>query len=106
MRKLLSKFRLSSHDLEIETGRYGNESIPSEQRIFKICDLSLVEDEFHFLMICPKFSNSRNGLFKDVNNINPNFSASVDADKFVWLMSQEHEQITLKLACFLKMQRG
>ena len=64
--------------------------------------MSLVEDEFHFLMICPKFSNLRNSLFQDVNNINPNFRASVDADKFVWLMSQEDEQITLKLARFLK----
>ena len=53
-------------------------------------------------MICPKFSNLRNSLFQDVNNINPNFSASVDADKFVWLMNQEDEQITLKLARFLK----
>ena len=55
LRKLLSKFRLSSHDLEIETGRYGSKSILPEQRICKICDLSLVEDEFNFLMICPKF---------------------------------------------------
>ena len=102
LRKLLCKFRLSSHDLEIETGRYGNKSIPPEQIICKICDLRLVEDEFHFLMICPKFSNPRNNLFQDVNNINPNFSASMDADKFVWLMSQEDEQIALKLARFLK----
>ena len=103
MRKLLSKFRLSSHDLEIETGSYGNKSIPPEQRICKTCDLSLVEDEFHFLMICAKFSNLRNSLFQDVNNINPNFSASMDADKLIiWLMSQEDEQIILKLARFLK----
>ena len=101
LRKLLSKFRLSSH--EIETGWYGSKSIPPEQRICKICDLRSVEDEFHFLMICPKFSNLRNSPFQDVNNINPNFSG---ADKFVWFMSQEDEQITLKLARFLKMQRG
>ena len=102
LRKLRSKFRLSSHDLEIETGRCVNKSMPPEQRICKICDLSLVEHEFHFLMICPKFSTLRNSLFLDVNNINPNFSASMDADKFVWLMSQEDEQIALKLANFLK----
>ena len=102
LRKLLSKFRLSSHDLEIETGRYGNKSIPPEQRICKICDLSLVEDEVHFLMVFSKFSNLRTSLFQDVDNINPNFSASMDADKFVWLMSQEDKQITLKFANFLK----
>ena len=50
LKKLLAKFRLSSHDLEIETGRYESKLILPEQRICKIRDLSLVEDEFHFLM--------------------------------------------------------
>ena len=53
-------------------------------------------------MICPKFSNLRNSHFQDVNNINANFSASMDADKVVWQMSQGNEQITIKLARFLK----
>ena len=56
-------------DLEIETVRYGSKSIPPEQRICRICDLSLLEDEFHFLMICPKLSNLQNSLFKDVNDM-------------------------------------
>ena len=83
--------------------RYGKKLMPPEQGMCKICDLNLVEDEFHLLMICPKFSNLRNSLFLDVNSIYPNFSASVDADKFVWLMShEEDEEITLKLANFLE----
>ena len=52
--------------IETETRRYGSKSIPPEQRICKICDLSSVEDEFHCLIICPEFSNLRNCLFKDL----------------------------------------
>ena len=32
-RKLFTKFRLSSHDLEIERGRYGTKSLPVNERI-------------------------------------------------------------------------
>ena len=48
-RKIYSKFRLSSHDLEIERGRYESKSTPVNQRICKLCSDGKVEDEFHFL---------------------------------------------------------
>ena len=37
-RKLYSRFRLSSHDLEIEKGRYGTNSLPADQKICKLCN--------------------------------------------------------------------
>ena len=48
---LTTKFRISSHQLEIECGRY--RKIPASQRICKLCNLE-VEDELHFLLECPK----------------------------------------------------
>ena len=36
-RKIYSRFRLSSHDLEIERGRFGSKSTPVNQRISKLC---------------------------------------------------------------------
>ena len=36
-RKIYSKFRLTSHELEIEQGRYGAKSIPADQRYRKLC---------------------------------------------------------------------
>ena len=36
-RIMMSKFRLSSHDLEIERGRYGNKSVKAEERYCKFC---------------------------------------------------------------------
>ena len=50
------KFRISSHNLEIEHGRYFN--ISADQRICKLCKLT-VEDEIHFLLECPNKGNNK-----------------------------------------------
>ncbi len=44
----LSKFRLSSHNLRIETGRYENPKLEPHNRICIFGDLQEVEDEKHF----------------------------------------------------------
>ena len=44
-RKLLTKFRISAHKLEIEQGRY--HGLPVKDRICKLCKAE-VEDEIHF----------------------------------------------------------
>ena len=44
----LIKFRVSSHNLLIETGRHCNVKV--ENRICKHCKLNEIEDEKHFLM--------------------------------------------------------
>ena len=57
----LDKFRISNHQLEIETGWYKKTRI--DQRLCKICNENgCVEDEFHFLGTdvspFPNFNNS------------------------------------------------
>ena len=47
----LSRLRLSSHSLAIETGRYTG--IPRSDRICTFCNMNVVENEFHFLLACP-----------------------------------------------------
>jgi hypothetical protein len=49
MRQLFTKFRVSDHSLEIESGRYQN--IMREERICKNCNLNEIGDEYHFLII-------------------------------------------------------
>ena len=58
----LSKFRLSSHNLEIETGRYN--SISRSERICRLCQMNVVQDEFHFLLTCTTYTNLRRKYFK------------------------------------------
>ena len=56
-RKELTRFRLSSHSLYIETGRY--ENIGRENRICTMCSQNVVESEFHFLLCCTAYSALR-----------------------------------------------
>jgi len=61
-RSLLAQFRAGILPLEIETGRFKN--IPLNQRICKICSLNEVEDELHFLLFCPAYSNARDNMLR------------------------------------------
>ena len=58
----LTRFRTSSHDLAIEKGRYLN--IAREERICINCNTRLVENEFHFLCTCMKFTELRSKYIK------------------------------------------
>ena len=55
VRVSLIKFRLSSHDLAIEKGRYNN--INRENRLCTYCNKNVFENELHFLLVCPKYSH-------------------------------------------------
>ena len=56
-RTALARFRTSSHNLFIETGRYDN--TPLHERIYKSCKMNKIEDEFHFLLTCPTYRELR-----------------------------------------------
>ena len=60
-RSELTRFRCSSHNLEIETGRYNK--IVRASRMCKYCNMNLVEDEFHFLLACPYYTDLRRKYF-------------------------------------------
>ena len=57
LRQLLARFRLSSHNLEIETGRYNR--IDRDSRYCKLCNQNRIENEYHFLLCCPKYIEIR-----------------------------------------------
>ena len=57
-RVALSKLRTSSHRLEIEIGRWTRHvRTPIEDRKCKYC--YTLEDEYHFILECPLYSNIR-----------------------------------------------
>ena len=56
-RVALTRFRLSSHDLNIEQGRYDN--VPRHERICKCCRTNVVETEYNFLLVCPLYRELR-----------------------------------------------
>ena len=58
-RYALSKLRLSSHLLSIETGKFSKNSIPRDRRLCIYCNHHELENEFHFLLQCPIYSELR-----------------------------------------------
>ena len=56
-KKCIARYRISSHNLNIELGRQRNEI--REIRLCTLCNPVDLEDEFHFSFKCPKFSELR-----------------------------------------------
>ena len=89
----LSRFRTSSHDLRIETGRY--DDIDREQRRCKSCNMVKIEDEFHFLLVCPKYRELRSKYFKRY------FCHWPTINKFETLMSSSSNKLLNNLAKYI-----
>ena len=51
LKAALGRFRLSSHNLEIERGRYHD--IPKDERFCNFCSLNVTENEYHFQLVWP-----------------------------------------------------
>ena len=49
----LLRLRISSHSLRIQTGCYGNDRLPRNERICVDSDLNDIDDELHLLLKCP-----------------------------------------------------
>jgi hypothetical protein len=66
----VSKFRISAHQLRIETGHYERKKnqagkisiLEREERVCLYGNLSKVEDEPHFLLECPLYNHKRSKL--------------------------------------------
>ena len=56
----LIRFRLSNHNLPIETGRWKNVTI--QNRICPLCNNFDIGDEFHYTFTCTFFKNERNNF--------------------------------------------
>ena len=89
----LSKFRTSSHDLAIEKGRYIN--LDRNNRVYNNCNLKLIENEYHFLLICPKYSELRSKYIKRYYYTWPT------VQKFSNLMSANSKVIVRNLSKFI-----
>ena len=68
-RKALAKLRMSPHELLIETVRHTG--IPRENRKCTLCNKNDIEDEYHFVLICPLYNNTRNIYIKRYYINNP-----------------------------------
>ena len=91
--KYISKFRLSSHLLKIESGRFVNEL--RSQRICDKCSLNDIEDEFHFILVCPAYRILRVKYIKQYYYLRPSVF------KLIQLLSTNNVSELCKLGKFL-----
>ena len=88
-RQSLSRLRLSSHSLNIETGRHRKAA--REDRICTLCRNG-IEDETHFLITCP--------CYKEIRAKFPDLFSSIcpedDLSKALLLLKKENLNITAK----------
>ena len=82
----ISKLRMGSHCLNIETGRFVKpKKIPADQRFCPKCP-TLVEDEIHFLTECSLYRDLRNKLFRSID-APENFFSMPNKDQFKYLLN-------------------
>ena len=80
----ISKLRLSA---SIETGRYARNRLDRALRLCTLCDKSDLEDEYHFVLVCPVYDSIRKKY------IRPFYYKRSNVFKFITLM--QTNQLTI-----------
>ena len=99
-RQAVTKLRISSHKLPVESGRYNN--IPFDKRTCKLCNLNEVGNEQHYLMQCGNtlLKEIRYSFIQKLHQINSSFSLFNDQDLFLYIISMKDRSITKLVAKF------
>jgi hypothetical protein len=92
LRNTIAKMRLSSHQLNIETGRHSN--IARQERKCRVCNTNDIEDEYHFILICPQYELLRKTYIKRCYYNKPSMY------KFIDLLKSSNIQVLNKLAIY------
>ena len=87
-RSLLSKLRLGTLDLEIESSR--KHKIQREERFCKICDTKQTENELHFLLNCPSLSKCREPFLNKIASFSDLFPTLSPVAKIEYLFFNEN----------------
>jgi hypothetical protein len=97
----LTKFRISAHNLAIETGRYTKPKTPVEQRLCIHCNKREIESEQHFLLVCPLYNTERVELMLKIMRFIPDLPNVSNDVKFMNIMSSKEEGVTNALAKYV-----
>jgi len=95
LRSALAKFRIGSHELEIESGRHRN--VPVNERYCKLCqseNILCIEDEYHVLLKCPFYDDLRS-IYLDLEN------SPINMYTFTQIMSSTDSRVVVNLASFV-----
>ena len=96
--RAIARYRMSSHDINIERGRFNNPEIPKNQRICTRCELNEIDDKIHLLLHCSAMNNEREILFDSlaaIINIQPT------NEMFLRIMTSRDITVVKSLAQFI-----
>lgn len=90
-RRNLVKFKVSTHNLMIELGRYQRDHITRENRLCPLCKSNQVENESHSLFQCSRYSFQRESFLNRIYEIIPGFEMKSTSESIKLLMnSNDH----------------
>ena len=120
-RSFLTRLRVGSHNLAVELGRRTRPITPLAQRVCTQCappptplgqtpprlstshsEQASIDTEFHFLMICPKFTVKRNDFFDKISYLDPKFTSLTAEQKFSTLLCAVTAQSTKLINRFIE----
>ncbi len=99
----LFRFRISSHNLRIETGRYTRPKMPEHDRICIYGTQQSVETEQHFLLVCDLYNNEKSELLNSVIRHSLDLTDLTNEEKFIMLMANKDKLITDALGKYIFM---
>ena len=97
----IARFRVSSHNLRIETGRHESPKLPAADRVCNKCDSNEVEDELHCLLICKYNEVPRLHLLNEIINFFPNLHSLNHTQQFQAIMSSKEFDVIKAVGSFL-----
>ena len=92
-RVAMSRLRVSSHRLEIETGRWGRNRKELTDRKCNLCNI--LEDEYHFVFECPAYIEIRNQYIPRYYRLRPSMLKCIE------LFSSKSKYNIRRLACYI-----
>ena len=88
--KYLAKICCVRHKLEIEKGRHNH--VSRSERLCMNCNLRVIEDEYHVILICPKYFDI--GILFTL----PKYYTQPSLEQFCQLMNIKNADVICKLA--------
>ena len=85
-RSFLTRFRVSSHRLRVETGRWTVPKTAYENRICVYCSSGSVDSELHCITQCQLTEQNRNSLYNIIGNIDNTFVNLSNEQKLAYLL--------------------
>lgn len=95
LRHGITRLRLSSHQLRIETGRYGRNRLARAERYCTQCELRDIEDEYHFVCVCPAYNSLRSKYIPAYYRRQPS------VHKFMNLLQSVNKKYVYNVAMFI-----